>query len=174
MGYYTIRLKTDELDPLSEIGNREISTWRGCKNNPEHSKYVTDGTIFVDRKHVESQELFSKLKDRESDDSVSDETVNQKIESIKEEDQNNAKILGQALGSQIGMGSVKAKWIAVVKTDGGSYVADASAVDIVQQLLDGSGTLKIGTKTEVITWWKYGVPVGGVATWDYFDVELNQ
>ena len=173
MGYYTIRPNKEDLNPLGEIGNRELTTWCGVKNESLGCKYITDGTIFVDKKHVDNHDLFDKLCDRKSDESIDTESVDRLINQLKNENQESVKILGQIKASRVGMGSVSAKWVAIVKYDSNKYeLYDASAVDIVNKLLDNSGKIKIGPSS-VLTWWKYGVPVGGVASWEFYDVEFK-
>lgn len=173
MGFYTIYLDKSDLEPLSEIGGRELSTWRGAKNDVESAKYITDGTIFFDRKHAEESDLFQKLVDRTDDETITEDQMENLIESLKDEDQVNAEILGQQKAAKMAMGSVKAKWIAVIEYNGDYLLADASAVDMIDQLLGGSGTLKVG-ESEILTWWKYGVPVAGCATWNYYDIEIKE
>ena len=172
MGVYTVTYNEDDLEPLSEIGSRELTTWRGVKNKNLKGRHITDGTLLFDKKHVSGEELYEDLVDRKSEENVENEEIKELVETLQEEDQAEVEILGQVKASQIAM-DVKAKWIAVLSDGENCYVFDATSVDMAYQLIGDSATPKIG-KSGVLTFWRYGVPAAAIAGWDFFDVKCDE
>lgn len=170
MGYYEVKIDLDSLAPLSEMGSRELTTWRGVKNKDLDARHITDGTLLIDCKHVSDEELLEKLVDRQSGTDRERGEIRSLVQRLKEETQWIGKIRGQSRRSDLpGMGEVKSNWIAVVGYRNYKHhcLADAQAVQMAQRLVGPSADLKVG-ESEILTWWKYGVPTAAVATWDFF------
>lgn len=175
MSIYSVKIDVDELQPMSEMGNRELTTWRGVKNKSLRGRHITDGTLMIDKKHVVDEELFGKLTDRKSDEDVDNDRIKQLVSDLKSEEQWVGKIRGQSKASDLpGMGTVKSHWVAVVgyRNYKNHCLADAQAVQMASKLVGESADLKVG-KSEVLTWWKYGVPVAAVASWRFFKPEIE-
>jgi len=175
MSVYTIEISKSDLSPLSEMTDREIRTWRGLKSDPD-DRYVTDGTILVDKEHVEDHDLLDEFMKRESDDSVSSETIDAHLGNLRTE----KRWVGDARGQVTrppGMGSsdgVDSTWVAVI-----SYrnyqehcMADALSLRMTRDLVGNKGTFKVSKSRETLSWWYEGNPIATVATFDFFGVEL--
>lgn len=175
MSVYEVDIDPDELDPMSDMGKRYISTWRGVKNKSLRGRHITDGTLLVDKKHVTGEDLFEKLKNRKSDQDVENERIKNLVNRLKDEEQWVGKVRGQMTrGKSRGMGSVGSKWIAVVgyRNYKKHAVADAQAVQMARKLVGESADMKVG-KSEILTWHKYGVPVAAVATWSFYKPNIK-
>ena len=175
MSVYEVEIDTEELNPFSEMGNRELSTWRGVKNKTLRGRHVTDGTLLVDKKHVTDEDLYEKLTERKADQDVENDRIKELIERLKNEKQWKGKVRGQMTrGQSRGMGSVGAKWIAVVsyRNYKSHCLADAQAVQMAEKLVGESADLKVG-ESEVLTWHKYGVPAAAVATWSFYKPQIQ-
>lgn len=175
MGVYEVKIDPDELNPMSEMGNRELTTWGGVKNKSLRGRHITDGTLMFDKKHVENEDLYEKLTERKSDEDVENDRIKDLVENLKEEEQWVGKIRGQSKASNLpGMGTAKSDWVAVVGYRNYKHhcLADAQAVQMAEKLFDGTAKLKVG-KTDVLTWWKYGVPVAAVASWRFFEPNIQ-
>lgn len=177
MGIYPVKVNIDDLSPLSEMGNRELTTWRGVKNKSLRARHITDGTLLIDKKHVANEDLFQKLKDRKSDDTIENDRIKSLVEDLKNEKQWVGNIRGQAKSSATpGMGpSVKSHWVAVVGYRNYKHhcLADAQAVQMANKLMGESADLKVG-KSNKLTWWKYGVPAAAVASWRFYKPNIQQ
>lgn len=167
MSGYEVKVYEDKLKPMSEIGNRELSTWRGVKNKSLRGRHITDGAMLIDKKHVEGEDLFEKLTKRKSDETVENDRIKALVSDLKEEKQWVGKVRGQT--TTIGGMMVQAKWIAVVgyRNYKRHCLADAMRIKMMEKLFDGTAEMKVGD-SEILTWWKYGVPVGAVATYNHY------
>lgn len=175
MSIYPVEINVDDLNPMSEMGNRELTTWRGVKNKSLRGRHITDGTLLIDKKHVADEELFEKLTDRKSDKDIDNDRIKALVSDLKDEKQWVGKIRGQKKASKLsGMGTVKSHWVAVVgyRNYKNHCLADAQAVQMANKLMGESADLKVGNM-EVLTWWKYGVPAAAVATWDFFEPNVQ-
>ncbi len=176
MSAYAVTVDKGDLNPMSEMGNRKLTTWRGVKNKSLRERHITDGTLLIDKKHVKDEDLFAKLKDRKSDETVDNGRIKALVEDLKDEKQWVGNVRGQKTsGSTGGVGdSVKSHWVAVVgyRNYKNHALADAQAVQMANKLMGESADLKVGNK-EVLTWWKYGVPAAAVATWDFFEPKIQ-
>lgn len=174
MSIYQLELDKSELDSLNEVGNRELTVWQGVKNKSLKSRHITDGNLLIDKKHVKSDnKLFDKLCERKSGNDIKNETVKNLIDHLKKEKQWKAKIRGQ-VKNPAGFGELKIKWIAVVsyKNFQSHSLFPAMKIDMAQKMLGDSADLKIGD-SEILTFWRYGVPVAAIASWDFFDVKIK-
>jgi len=176
MSIYTVKIDVDDLNPMEDMGNRELTTWRGVKNKSLRGRHITDGTLMIDKKHVVDEELFEKLKDRKSDEDIDNDTIKSLVSDLKSEEQWVGKVRGQRRSSKIGgIGdSVKSRWVAVVgyRNYKNHALAHAPAVEMARKLVGASADLKVG-KSENLTYWKYGVPVAVVASWKFFTPEIQ-
>ena len=175
MSIYEVEIDPDELEPMSEMGNRELTTWRGLKNKSLHGRHLRDGTLLFDKKHVQDEDLYEKLTERRSDTDVENDTVKSLVSDLKDEKQWVGNIRGQRESSKLpGMGSVKSKWVAVVgyRNYKNHVLADAQAVHMAEKLVGDSADLKVGD-SEILTWWRYGVPVAAVASWNFFSANVQ-
>jgi hypothetical protein len=172
MGVYTVTYNEEDLEPMSEIGSREITTWRGVKNKSLKGRHVTDGTLLFDKKHVSGEELYEKLIDRKSDQDVENSEIKDLIQTLRDEDQEEVEILGQMKATLLAM-EVKAKRIVIVTNGSDCYAFDATSVDMAFQLIGDSATPKIGD-SGVLTFWRYGVPAAAVAGWNFFEVKCDE
>lgn len=175
MSVYEVNIDSSELSPMDEMGNRQLTTWRGVKNKSLRGRHITDGTLLIDKKHVSGEELFEKLKSRKSDENIENNRIKNLVADLKDEKQWVGKIRGQLARSKSrGMGSVKSKWIAVVgyRNYDEHCLADAQAIQMARELIGESADLKVGG-SEILTFWKYKVPVAAVATWDFFTPKVH-
>jgi hypothetical protein len=175
MSVYEVNVDPSELNSMDEMGNRQLTTWRGVKNKSLRGRHITDGTLLIDKKHVTGDELFEKLKDRKSDENIENDRIKNLVSDLKGEKRWVGKIRGQMTRSQSrGMGFVKSKWIAVVgyRNYDKHCLADAQAVQMARQLVGESADLKVG-ESQVLTWWKYGVPAAAVATWNFYSPNIE-
>jgi len=168
-----VSVDTSNLDPLSKMGNRELSTWRGVKNKSLRARHITDGSILIDKKHVENQELFNKLKERKSDKTIENDEIKLLVSDLKSEKQWVANIRGQTT-SIPGM-QVNGKWIALVGFRNYKHhrFFNGQHIHIANQLVEGSVDLKIG-KEGILTWWKYGVPIIAVASYNAYKPNVKK
>jgi len=173
MSFYKLKIDSDSLNPFSEIGDRELTLWQGVKNKSLKSRHITDGNFLVDKKHVvdEEEEFFEKLCDRKDDVNIENEKIKSLVFDLKSEDQVEGYIQGQQKNPP-GFGTMKPKWIAFIKFDGEHCLAPAVKVAMAQRLVGKNADLKVGD-SEILTWWKYDVPVAAVSTWKFFDVETE-
>lgn len=176
MSAYAVTVDKDDLIPMSEMGNRELTTWRGVKNKSLRGRHITDGTLLIDKKHVKDEDLFDKLKDRKSDEEVDNGRIKALVEDLKDEKQWVGNVRGQKTsGSTGGVGdSVKSHWVAAVsyRNYKNHVLADAQAVQMARKLMGESADLKIG-HSGILTYWKYGVPAAAVASFQFFDLEIQ-
>ncbi len=175
MSVYEVNIDPSKLNPMDEMGNRQLTTWRGVKNKSLRGRHITDGTLLIDKKHVTGEELFEKLKSRKSDENIENDRIKGLVADLKDEKQWVGKIRGQLARSKSrGMGSVKSKWIAVVgyRNYDEHCLADAQAVQMARELVGRSADLKVG-ESEILTWWKYGVPAAAVATWNFYTPNIQ-
>lgn len=175
MSIYTVNIDIDDLSSMEEMGNRELTTWRGVKNKSLRGRHITDGTLLIDKKHVVDEDLFEKLKNRKSDKDIDNGRIKALVSDLKEEKQWVGKIRGQSTASNLpGMLAVKSHWVAVVgyRNYKNHVLADAQAVQMARKLMGESADLKIGD-SGVLTYWKYGVPAAAVASWDFFEPKIQ-
>jgi regulatory protein YycI of two-component signal transduction system YycFG len=175
MGVYEVQIDPDDLNPMSEMGNRELSTWRGLKNKSLRGRHLTDGTLLFDKKHVENEDLYQKLMERKSDKTVENNRIKELVSHLKDEKQWVGKVRGQMKRSESrGMGSVASKWIAVVGYQNykNHCLTNAQAVQMARKLVGESADLKVG-ESEVLTWHKYGVPAVAIATWNFYEANVK-
>lgn len=175
MSVYTVKFDSDYLNPMSEMTNRSIRRWRGMKNKTLNARHITDGTIMIDKKHVKNDELFGELTDRRDDEDIDNDEVKDLVSHLKKEDQWVGKVRGQAEREEFpGMGDLRPTWVAVVgyRNYRNHCLADGQAIQTMTRLFGESPDLKVG-KSEILTWWKYGVPIGAVATWDFFGTDIK-
>lgn len=175
MSVYTIEVSKSDLSSLSEMTNREIRTWRGLKTDPDY-RYVSDSTIFVDRKHVEDEDLLEEFVKREDEESIGEETIEDFLGGLR----TNKRWVGDVRGQTTrpaGMGSpdgVDSTWIAVV-----SYrnyqehcMADALSLRMTRDLIGNKGEFKVSDYGETLSWWYEGNPIAAVASFAFFGVNL--
>lgn len=175
MSVYPVDIHIDKLEPMSEMGNRELSTWRGVKNKSLRGRHITDGTLLIDKKHAEDEDLLEKLTDRKSDEDIDNDRIKELVSELKSEDQWVGKIRGQSKPSDLpGMGTVGSYRVAVVGYRNYKHhvLADAQAVQMASKLVGDSADLKVGKKG-VLTWWKYSVPAAAVASWNFFKPKIQ-
>lgn len=166
-----VKVDKDSLNPISEIGNRELSTWRGVKNKSLRGRHITDSGMLIDKKHVENEGFFEKLKNRKSDETIENDRIKELVDDLKSENQWVGKVRGQS--TSFGGMMVEAKWTAVVgyRNYKCHCFADAMRIKMAEKLFGGTAEMKVG-KSEVLTWWKYGVPVCAVATYQDYNPNL--
>lgn len=169
---YTIKVDTDNLNPLSEMGNRELTTWRGLKNKTLRGRHVTDGGILIDKKHVENEELFDKLTKRRSDEVIENDEIKSLVDQLKNEEQWVANVRGQ-MTSPSGM-QVKPKWVALVgyRNYKNHVFVDGQHIQMIEKLMGESPDMKMG-RSNILTWWKYGVPVASAAGWNSYKPKIQ-
>lgn len=167
-----VNVDIDNLNPMSEVGNRELSTWRGVHNKSLRGRHITDRGMLIDKKHVEDEKLFTKLTERKSEENIENDRVKDLVSDLKSEDQWVGKFRGQTT-SIPGM-MVKAKWIGLVGYRNYRHhcLADAMRIKMMENLFDGAAEMKVG-KSDILTWWKYGVPVGAVATYNAYKPKVE-
>jgi hypothetical protein len=169
---YPIKFDTDDLKPLSEVGNRELTTWRGVKNKSLRGRHVTDGTMIIDKKHVEGTGFFEKLCDRKSDEKIENDRIKQVVSEVKDKEQWVGKVRGQ-MSNPPGM-DVSPRWIALVGYRNYKHhcICDAMRIKMVRKLVGETPKLKVG-ESERLSWWKYGVPVAITASFNFYSPDVQ-
>lgn len=176
MSVYTIEISKSDFSPLSEMTNREIRTWRGLKSESD-ARYVTDGTILVDRDEVEDQDLLDEFLKREDEDTtIPTSTTEDFLGKLRTSKRWVGDVRGQVT-RPAGMGSpdgVDATWIAVVayRNYQEYCIADALALRMTRDLIGNKGQFKVSKHGETLSWWKDGNPIAAVATFDFFGINL--
>ncbi|MCS4054098.1 hypothetical protein [Salinibacter ruber] len=176
MGWYSF--KTDPLPfrPLSGLRQVPSRGWRGLRGD---GRYVTDGTVLVDREKVEAESLLSEVTGDEADADVSPSEIEDLLSAAEEAEHAPATIAGQRRRSKIGVLQAAGPTAVAFAIEGGATqggvtqggararLLDAHAAGLAEELVGGA-ELEAGAPG-VLVWRKGGEFAVAVATLSSFE-----
>ncbi|MCS4201455.1 hypothetical protein [Salinibacter ruber] len=170
MGWYSF--KTDPLPfrPLSELRQVPSRGWRGLRGG---GRYVTDGTVLVDREKVEAESLLSEVTVDEADADVSPSEIEDLLSALEEAEHAPATIARRRRRSKIGVLQAAGPTAVAFAIEGGAKqgerarLLDAHAARLAEELVGGA-ELEAGPPG-VLVWRKGGEFAAAVATLSSFE-----
>jgi hypothetical protein len=169
MGWYSFKTNPLPFRPLSELRRDATRAWRGLRAG---RRYVTDGTVLVDREKVEAESLFSGITSDEADAHVSPSEIEELLSTIERANRSSARLLGQRRRADMGvLQSVDPIAVALAAGEERSHLLNAYAVQLAEELVGGA-ELEAGAPG-VLVWRKRGEFAAAVATLSSFEPVLK-
>jgi len=174
MGWYSFKTNPLPFRPLSELRQVPSRGWRGLRSG---GRYVTNGTVLVDREKVEAESLLSGITSDEADADVFPSEIEDLLSALEEAEHTPATIAGQRRRSKIGvLQAAGPTAVAFAIEDGANQgerarLLDAHAVGLAEELV-GEAELEAGPPG-VLVWRKSGEFAAAVATLSSFEPVLK-
>lgn len=162
-----------ECQDLDNITERIFTTWQGVRNETLNQRYVTDGSIIVDKKKVKDQELFDELCERKNngpENMVELDDIRSLWKDLKKEKDWVAFTRGH-VARPLAMANVKPSRILIVAYNNYQHhgLTDAHKFNLIKMIMGDDLDLRVGTSGNV-KFYRGKELVAALALWSKINV----
>lgn len=168
-------IDSSDCEDFDTLTDRVYTTWQGRKNGSMRSKYITDGSMLINKKRVSETDLFDELCDRIDENEKADNDSIRSLMGKMDREKKYVAVLRGHVETPYEMANVNAVNVAAVsyRNYKEHVLVDAHAMQLVERIIVRGCDMVVGKNTRILQWRKKDTLIAALASWRKIDLNID-